>query len=233
MGLFSKLFGRGKRNRVSPALPPASDHNPKKEEGIPSKPIELTEEDHALLASLRIDEATGLQLKTQTQNKIEGLFIRFLEDDREPELRGVSSLYQGKDAAISRLNEQRSASDIHFFECGGYASDKNSYIAVVRTADRYDILEIMETNGINYDVSTEDIVAYLKRWEAKVPFLITQCEADTLVIMLDGNNPHLPEMVKEAVVICPDLIAGDNTPEAFDEVLTFVGKSGEIYFWWD
>jgi hypothetical protein len=91
----------------------------------------------------------------------------------------------------------------------------------------------METDGVNYDVSTDHIIEFLKKWEEKVPFLITECECDTLVIRLDGSSPYIPEMVGEAVPICPDLTAGDDSQEEMDKLIALVRKSNELYFWWD
>jgi hypothetical protein len=102
----------------------------------------------------------------------------------------------------------------------------------VKTTDRYDILRIMETNGANYEVFTEEIIAFLKRWETRIPFLITECEHDALVINLDVNNPDLPEMVNEAVVLCPDLASSD-TEDDYNELISYIRESGGIQFWWD
>ena len=235
MGLFDKIFGR-KKGKPGPFPDSSSDDKT----SIPQADLttsqgdELSEEESILLAGLGISEETGLQLKRQTKQKIEGLFQQFWADSgKEPVLRGIKSVYRGKDKPYGRLNERKLSANIHFFGCGGYASDKNRYIGVVKATDRYDLLRVMGTDGVNYEVDTEDIINFLKKWEGAVPFLITECEADSVVIQVDGGNASLSAMVAEAVVLCPDLIADEVTPETLDKVLTFVKRSGEIGFWWD
>ena len=235
MGLFDKIFGR-KKGKPGPFPDSTSDDETKilQADLTADDGDELSEEERVLLAGLGISEETGLQLKHQTRQKIEGLFHQFWADSgKEPVLSGIKSIYRGKDKPYARLNERKLSANVYFFGCGGYASDKNRYIGVVKTTDRYDLLRIMETEGVNYEVDTEDIITFLKKWEGVVPFLITACEADSVVIQVDGGNASLPAMVAEAVVLCPDLIADEVTPETLDGLLGFVRQSGEIAFWWD
>lgn len=229
MRIFKWLFSR-KEKVTSPSA--RRDDEALAQPEARDEPMELNKEERNLLSTLEIDETIGLQLKRHTRNKLEGLFKRFLLDDQEPELRGVRSLYRGKEVIVDELNGERPAADIHFFECGGYAGDKNGYIAVVKSSDPYDILRVMETDGANYNVTTEDIVAFLKKWERQIPFSITQCEGDTLVIQLE-TVADVTEMVREAIELCPDLVGGDDSPEQFAGVLDHIRKSREIYFWWD
>ncbi len=235
MGLFDKIFGR-KRGKSGLFPASTSDDETRVPQADPTadQGDELSEEERILLAGLGISEETGLQLKSLTRQKIEGLFHQFWADSgKEPVLSGIKSIYRGKDKPYRRLNERKLNANVHFFGCGGYASDKNRYIGVVKTTDRYDLLRIMETDGVNYDVDTEDIINFFKKWEGIVPFLITECEADSVVVQVDGGNASLSAMVAEAVVLCPDLIADEVTPETLDKVLTFIRRSGEIAFWWD
>lgn len=197
------------------------------------EPVVLDEAELDLLANLGIDTSTGLQLKSFTRQKIEGLYKRFLDDgNREPEIRGIRSVYKGKWDAVVKFKQQQTANDIHVFECDSFNESAN--VALVKCTDRYDILRIMETAGLNYDVSTEDVIRFLEKWEVKIPFFwICLCDRDVLVIELDVTNSHLAQMVKEAVGICPDMTGGDDSHEAFEKLLATVRESGDLYFWWD
>jgi hypothetical protein len=50
--------------------------------------------------------------------------------------------------------------------------DKNR-IGILPTADKYDVILALGTNGVNWDLETQDIISWLRRLEKEQPFILT------------------------------------------------------------
>jgi hypothetical protein len=235
MGFLNKLFGgKEKKTGISPEAGPGDKTSSPGAGLISGKGVELSEEERNLLGGLGIAEEAGLQLKSLTKQKLEGLYQQFWADsDKEPVLRGIRSGCGKKEKTsfAKQLNRNELNPDIHFFGCGGYAGEKNYYVGAVKTMDRYDILRIMETDGVNHDVFTENIIHFLKKWEERISFSIAECEADAVVLQLEDMNVELQEFAAEALAICPDLVSGFEMPA--DLIRYIKDNKGQIEFWWD
>ncbi len=73
---------------------------------------------------------------------------------------------------------------------------------------KYAELYEKNTNGINCDLQTEDIVQVLMDWDARFTITITEVEADALTVIFE-NLPELedlPAFVQEIYAFCPDVI---------------------------
>ena len=96
----------------------------------------------------------------------------------------------------------------------------------------YEPLIEAETNGDNYDISTEDIIARLKKWQAISSFRIINAEMDTVDIGFDTLPKDLEAFVKEAVEFCPDLIMDDEEAE-IPHLVEMLKKTKILRLWWD
>jgi len=89
-----------------------------------------------------------------------------------------------------------------------------------------------ETNGENYDVSTEDIIARFKQWQKTSSFRIVDVDPASVKIEFDKLPKDVAEFVKEAVEFCPDLIMDDEEAE-IPHLIEQLKKTKKFGFWWD
>ena len=127
-------------------------------------------------------------------------------------------------------------------------------LALVRSPDRYAPLRYARTDGANYDLTTEDIIATLRSWEAFGPFDV-MAAGQTGAMLYFSRPPADSDSLIEAVkALCPDVhgaipphlhsyrevvlrdIMGEmvESMEITDEALQrIVRDTGRIYLWWD
>lgn len=198
------------------------------------EPVLLTDDELDLVAGLGIDVSIAVFVKAFSQHTIEGLYLRHLVDRAgPPELRGIKSRLLGLRIPFDWLDGRKAGHGIQIFGCGNSRNDMNTYVGLLRSEDRYDVLRCMETNGPAHDTSTEDIIRFLRKWEDRIPFVIAECDTSALTIKLIRDDDDLPVMIAEAAQVCPDLLAKEVTMEHVDRLVDFVRTTGEIYFWWD
>ena len=75
--------------------------------------------------------------------------------------------------------------------------DFNAAIAAIKAND---------TNGINYDVTTEDIIAKLTDWSDRIKFEILEVDHATVVLKFETLPENLSEFCQEIYEFCPDTI---------------------------
>ncbi|HSY19993.1 MAG TPA: DUF4253 domain-containing protein [Candidatus Acidoferrales bacterium] len=89
-----------------------------------------------------------------------------------------------------------------------------------------------ETNGDNYDISTEDIITRLKQWQKVCSFRISGVDYNTVTLKFDTLPKDIAAFVREAYDLCPDLVQID---EEIDLPLLEkqLPKTKKLDLWWD
>jgi hypothetical protein len=77
------------------------------------------------------------------------------------------------------------------------------------------------TNGINYDLSTDDIVAMLERWDALYSIEISDVDNDRLLVQFASLPDDLSDLAKEIYEFCPDVI--DQHFGCMDDMVEMMG----------
>ena len=122
-----------------------------------------------------------------------------------------------------------------FLKKGAYVFSPDSNfersLGILPTTDKYDVLLAMQTNGQNYDLMPQDVVAWLRKLEGEQPFAITSAGFDFLGGKFLSKIAKPAELAKQMYEFCPDIVdqgAGDVKALAAE-----LRKSGTLYFWWD
>jgi hypothetical protein len=202
-------------------------------------PVTLSSDEEQLLNMLEISGEVGLSIKKKTNNKIEGLYeLQMFEDySEEPKLKGIKSLFEQKVTVpgmleiIKELQSENELRGYHIFCCGNYAGDKDYFIGALKTNDQYECLRIFETNGINYDIGTDDIIQFFKRWETQATFSIIDAYCDRVAIQFLDLNFDLEKFSKEALELCPDFLAVIEEEHLMKKYI--IDRNGKVDFWWD
>jgi hypothetical protein len=104
-------------------------------------------------------------------------------------------------------------------------------IAVVPTTDKYQVLFAMQTNGQNYDLMPDDVVAWLRALEKHQPFLLTCAGFDFVGGRFTTQIAKPAALAKRMYEFCPDIVdqgCGDTKALAAE-----LRKSQTFFFWWD
>lgn len=108
---------------------------------------------------------------------------------------------------------------------------KQETIGVIKGADQYDILRIMQTNGEAYEILNEDVVARLKDWEKAFSFDIVGADNDWVEIEFKTLPKNLAVFAEEIYDFCPDAV--DQGPGNISGLVKEMQATRRLFLWWD
>ena len=71
---------------------------------------------------------------------------------------------------------------------------------------KFDALQDAQTNGANYDVMTEDIIAKLEEWDAQFGVEISNVTHSTVNVKFAKVPDDVVKMANDIYELCPDII---------------------------
>jgi len=104
-------------------------------------------------------------------------------------------------------------------------------IGILKGTDPYDILQIMQTNGEEYDILTEDVVERLKDWEKQYPFEIIGAENDWVEIEFKVLPADLRAFAQEVADFCPDAVEQD--AGGIVGLSKDIKATRRLFLWWE
>ncbi len=104
-------------------------------------------------------------------------------------------------------------------------------LALYPSRDRYAILRLIGTNGTNYDIGPDSIVAWLTGLERDQPFVLTGIGFDWVSGRFTTPITDPESLARRFNAFCPDIVTqGTSTVAVLARELE---RSGELYCWWD
>jgi hypothetical protein len=104
-------------------------------------------------------------------------------------------------------------------------------LALYPSRDRYAILRLVGTNGANYDIGPDSIVAWLTALEREQPFVLTGIGFDWVSGRFTTPLTDPDGLAQRFNAFCPDIVTqGTGTVAALARELK---RSRELYCWWD
>ncbi len=168
---------------------------------------ELSEQDRALGVAIGFPDALLLQIKNAGKNmrQLQGIDsggIPFLASGVTIDVRQENAL-----TTVRRLQDVVGPGYYVFisernFGIGG-APDNVSFL---KTSDPYDMLRTMGTNGWNYDISPEMVIARLKEWDRKFGIAIHGVGFDWVEGEFKSQPSDMPGFANEVYKFCPDVV---------------------------
>lgn len=110
----------------------------------------------------------------------------------------------------------------------GYRPDK---VAILKTRDDYTYLAIAHTDGINWDLTHDQVVARYREWTPKYGLVLTGAGMDWLSARITKPPADWAAFAAEVAKFCPDIVeqgTGD-VPSLTREMR----ESRVLYLWWD
>ncbi|HSF18213.1 MAG TPA: DUF4253 domain-containing protein [Vicinamibacteria bacterium] len=200
--------------------------------GCGATDVVLTNEDLSLRAETGIEETFLLEMKQAGRNlrqlegvdsegnatKVRGVTID-VPHDRS--LTVVSSL-----ARLAPPEVVVFVSERHF----GMGEEPDR-VSAMKTSDPFESLRAMGTNGWNYDISPEMIIARLRQWDAIFGLSLRGVAFDWVEAEFETHPRDMLAFAREVYEFCPDVV--DQGTETVEALADEMRRSNVLYLWWD
>ena len=104
-------------------------------------------------------------------------------------------------------------------------------LALYPSRDGYALVRLMGTNGANYDIGPDSIVAWLEGLEREQPLVLTGIGFDWVAGRFTTPLADPDSLARRFNAFCPDIVTqGTGSVAALARELR---RSGELYCWWD
>ncbi|MDQ7821279.1 MAG: DUF4253 domain-containing protein [Candidatus Eremiobacteraeota bacterium] len=111
------------------------------------------------------------------------------------------------------------------------AGEKVKCLTLVKDTDPYAILGIMQTNGVNCDITNEKITEKLMAWQVRFPMVILGAGQDWVEVKFRKLPSSMDAFAKEVYEFCPDCV--DQGCGSVEALACEIKKTGKLFLWWD
>jgi uncharacterized protein DUF4253 len=149
----------------------------------------------------------------------EGFAVNVVSDWAESFVAGAQPRFLAKGFYLFRAEQH--------FGIGG----RPDRVALFPRRDPYEILRLMGTNGANYAIGSDSIVAWLRGLERDQPFILTGMAFDWVEGRFTSPIRDPAALARRFSTFCPDIVEqGTGTVDALAKELA---ESQHLYCWWD
>ena len=104
-------------------------------------------------------------------------------------------------------------------------------IAIMKTHDQFVYLGVAHTDGINWDLTHEDVVARYRVWVGKLGLELRGAGLDWLSARITKPPADWMALAREVYAFCPDIVdQGTGTVEKLADEMRI---TNELFLWWD
>ena len=195
-------------------------------------PIVLSSHAEEVARQIGFDKQVLIIVKEETKEHIQRL-TGYDENDYQIMVNGISADV-AEDRSGQILTKLRARlKPLHYmaFVVAINAGLKQDTIGVIKGADQYDILRIMQTNGDEFDIQNEDVVARLKDWEKSFSFDIVGADNDWVEIEFKTLPKDLLAFAEEVYDFCPDAV--DQGAGSVSGLVKEMQATRRLFLWWD
>ncbi|MEW6128530.1 MAG: DUF4253 domain-containing protein [Acidobacteriota bacterium] len=172
--------------------------------------MKLSEDEYQLSLRIGFDPEVSRLIKVVTGCPLMRL-LGYTEDFQTQEVDGLSVFVKDGDQAemvIIKLLPKLIPLGYRAFwsERESNRLAKQYEVAFLKTTSQYEILHIKKTDGANYDISTEDIIAKLKDWERFCQFTVVGAAGDWVALQFQQLPENLCQFAEAIYDLCPDSV---------------------------
>jgi hypothetical protein len=110
----------------------------------------------------------------------------------------------------------------------GYSDDE---LTILKSSDQFDILRIMQTDGINYDITNEDLITKLMDFDSRFGLRIYGAGQDFVEAFFVGKPEDMMAFAEELYEFCPDIV--DQGTDTVEALASEMERTKILYLWWD
>ena len=101
----------------------------------------------------------------------------------------------------------------------------------MKADDPYVILRAVGTNGWNYDVGPDKVVARLKEWDQRYGLVFRGIGPDWAEAEFKTQPRDMLAFAREVYAFCPDVV--DQGTETVEALADEMKRDNVVYLWWD
>jgi hypothetical protein len=109
--------------------------------------------------------------------------------------------------------------------------DEGSEVVVAHGNSQFDILRVAQSDAINFDMETEDLIRKLEEYHSKYGIDIFHAGTDTIEFRFITMPSDLAEFCKDLYKFCPDIV--DQGVGTVEDLEKEIAKTGTVFLWWD
>lgn len=204
----------------------------------------LKTDERDLCAQQHIDTALVSLIRDNTRARLD-IFVPdsvWTRDDniddftvRASKLEGIMFEASSSDASSlcdqywKRFNDK--GHSIYVFEQNFGIDNEKDKVAIVNTADKYEILRETATDGINYDIDNDSVISIIKTFDAKYELTLTGAGLDWCQFSIGKEPTNWNVMAKEVYEVCPDVV--DQGTGTVEDLAKELEEFKTLYLWWD
>jgi hypothetical protein len=188
--------------------------------------VELTAAEKDLALAIDFDEDICRLLKQFGGAPLRRL-TRITEDYKEKEADGISISVERREVGplIAKLQSNLRSNGYRAFWSEYRRPDgmRTDELVVVKTTSEFEIIRLRRTDGANYGVMTEDVIAKLSQWRDRFEFEILGAASDWIAIEFKTLPQSICRFAEEVYLFCPDtveqgvgLLRESDHPEVFE-----------------
>ena len=104
-------------------------------------------------------------------------------------------------------------------------------IAIIPCKDQFELVRFAYTSGVNYNVTNEDVINKLRKWNTESPFTIVVADEDRIEADFIELPKDLNAFAKDIYEFCPDVI--DQGAGSEEELIKFFQSEKSFWLWFD
>lgn len=132
---------------------------------------------------------------------------------------------------LSKLRSQLKGSPYSAYlneDAFGFGSDK---IAIIKSNNDFDYLEIVRTDGINYELEYKDVLRQYKKWNDLYGLKLKGAGQSWLEAEFIKMPDDWKAFAEEVYEFCPDVV--DQGSGDIESLANDMKKMNAVYLWWD
>jgi uncharacterized protein DUF4253 len=188
-------------------------------------------DERALAVAVGLTESAFMAIREMTSDPLQPLRPTDSTGNVLP-ARGVSfGLDQNKtQRTITALRERLGPGYLVFKADQGYGITPDS-IGIVVSTDPFDILRVRSTDGINYDIDHDSVLALVRTWDRQYGLEITGAGLDWFEARFITPPADWLAFAKELYKVCPDIV--DQGAESVEALADEMRRTNTLFCWWD
>jgi hypothetical protein len=109
--------------------------------------------------------------------------------------------------------------------------DNGSEVVVAPGNSQFDILRVAQSDAVNYDLGTEDLICKLEQYHSQYGIDIFHAETDIMEFRFQAMPSDLTAFCSDLCQFCPDIAnQGVGTVKKLQKK---IAKTGTVFLWWD
>ncbi|MBT2680115.1 DUF4253 domain-containing protein [Bacillus sp. ISL-35] len=110
---------------------------------------------------------------------------------------------------------------------------EHNKVCITQVSDQFDIIKIQQTNGDNYDITSEMVISKLKEWHHRYPFTIIGADFDWVeaTFQVIPESKKLRSFATEMYKFCPDIV--EQGAGSINGLMEELEESNKLFLWWD